>query len=254
MSAYVSLHGRILERAVTFGVERAVLEHEVLGVAERLFARYMAVDESQSARVPSEELSVQFRVVHRHVVHLPERVLRVYLRVANLYIARVLEDVLRVRHQSVHLHVAAVHERVRTLVQYHVLQLQSVDAPERLVGIVHGYVLQRQILHLAEELRTVYHAVLHVHIVRVPYRRARARSEIAVAYVRSLHVPQRVLALEVAVAADDVAALLYARFAEGDAHVVELHVVYLEERTLSAENLVTDLFHNDCMKFECSRI
>ena len=93
-----------------------------------------------------------------------------------------------------------------------------------------------------------------MHIVRVPYRRARAWSEIAVAYVRPLYVPQRVFALEVAVAAYYVTALFNARFAEGDTHVVELNVVYLEERTLSTENLITDFFHNICMKFECSKI
>ena len=57
-------------------------------------------------------------------------------------------------------------------------------------------------------------------------------------------MPQRILAFKVTVAAHDVATLLYTRFTEGDANVVEFHVVDFEERTLSAENFVAYLFHN----------
>ena len=128
--------------------------------------------------------------------------------------------------------------------QHHVLKRQTVDAPECLVGIVDCDVLEREVLHLTEELRTVDDAVLHVHVVRIPDGRTRSGREIAVAYVRTLDVPQWVFALEVTVAAHDVATLLDARFAECDANVVELHVVDFEERTLSAEYLVSYLFHN----------
>ena len=128
--------------------------------------------------------------------------------------------------------------------EHHILYLQPVNAPESLVGVVDGDVLQREILHLTEELRTVDDAVLHVHIVRIPYSRARSRREITVADVRSLDVPERVFALEVAVAADNVAAFLYARLAERDANVVEFRVVYFEERTLSTEYLISNFLHN----------
>ena len=161
-----------------------------------------------------------------------------------LYVTRVLEHILGIRLQSVYTYVAAVHEGISALVQHHVLKRQPVNAPECLVGIVDCDVLEREVLHLAEEFGTVDDAVLHVHVVRVPDGRTRFGREIAVAYVRTLDVPQRVFALEVAVAANDVATLLDARFTKSDANVVELHVVDFEERTLSAENLVCYLFHN----------
>ena len=155
-----------------------------------------------------------------------------------------LEHVFGIRLQSVDAYIAAVHEGIGALVQHHVLKRQSVDAPECLIGIVDCDVLEREVLHLAEELWTVDDAVFHVHIVRIPDGRTRSGGEIAVAYVRALDVPQRIFAFEVAVAAHDVATLLDARFTKSDANVVELHVVDFEERTLSAENLVSYLFHN----------
>ena len=53
LSANVSLEGGLVERAVAFGVDVAVLNHQVLGVAQWLLARDVAVAESQSARMPS---------------------------------------------------------------------------------------------------------------------------------------------------------------------------------------------------------
>ena len=53
VSANVRLEGGVFEGAVAFGVEGAVLKHQVLGVAQRLLARDVAVDQSQSARMPT---------------------------------------------------------------------------------------------------------------------------------------------------------------------------------------------------------
>lgn len=49
VSADVCLEGGIFEGAVAFGVEGAILKHEVLGIAQRLLARDVAVDEAQTA-------------------------------------------------------------------------------------------------------------------------------------------------------------------------------------------------------------
>ena len=72
VSAYVRLESGIFEGSVAFGVEGAVLKHQILGVAQRLLARDVAVDQSQSARMPTEKLAVELRVVHGYVVNLPE--------------------------------------------------------------------------------------------------------------------------------------------------------------------------------------
>ena len=60
------------------------------------------------------------------------------------------------------------HERVGTLVQFHILDLQAVDAPKRLVGIGYLDILQRHVLHLAEKLRTIDNTVSHHHVVAIP--------------------------------------------------------------------------------------
>ena len=59
VSLYVGMYGGIFESAVACGVERAVLKHQVLGIAQRLFACYVAVYEPQILRVPSQILAVE---------------------------------------------------------------------------------------------------------------------------------------------------------------------------------------------------
>ena len=49
VSADVRLEGGVFEGSVAFGVEGAVLKHQILGVAQRLLARDVAVDEAQTA-------------------------------------------------------------------------------------------------------------------------------------------------------------------------------------------------------------
>ena len=168
MSSDVGAHCGILERAVACGVEGAVLKHQILRVTQRVLARYVAVDEAQVLGVPPQILSVEHRVVHGDVLRLPERVLGSYARVAYLGVPHILEHILRVALQSVHNYVAAAHEGVGALVQGDVAYVQTVDVPESLVGIVYLHVLESEVLHLAEELRTVYHAVLHGHVIRIP--------------------------------------------------------------------------------------
>lgn len=53
-SADVGLEGGIFKCPVAGRVESAVLEHEVAGIAQRLFSGDMAVDQPEVAGVPSE--------------------------------------------------------------------------------------------------------------------------------------------------------------------------------------------------------
>ena len=99
-----------------------------------------------------------------------------------LHVLAVLEDILGIALQSVNVDVAAEHERISTFVNCKVTNLQSVNAPESLVGIVDYHILNGKVLHLAEQFRSIDNGVAHNHIVRVPYSRARAHLEVAVCY------------------------------------------------------------------------
>ena len=85
-----------------------------------------------------------------------------------LYILAILEHIFRIALQSVNIHILAEHERISTLMQCHVPDLQSLNAPESLISIIDGYVLQFQVPHLPEELRAVDDAILHLHIITIP--------------------------------------------------------------------------------------
>ena len=52
--------------------------------------------------------------------------------------------------------------------QFHVLDLNAVHLPEGLIGIGDLHILQRQVLHLTEELRPVDARVSHHQVVGVP--------------------------------------------------------------------------------------
>ena len=237
---YLALHRHVevravLEHAVARLVDGAVFQRHVVGVAQYLLAAEVAAHELQVLRVPADVLAVDVGVVDRHVVALPERVLGGDVGVVYLHVAAILEDIFRVARQSVHDDAMTVHEGVGAAVQRHVVHLHVVDMPEGLVGIVDGDVLQGEVLHLAEELRTVYHAVAHSHVVAVPDGRARARREIATRDEAAVHVPPGVFAIKLAVVALYVVAALYRRLAVGHGYVLQLYVVGAKQRALAAE-------------------
>ena len=74
--------------------------------------------------------------------------------------------------ESIDIYILRKHERVCTLVELNVLNLESVNAPECLIGIINLHVLQGQVLHLTEEFRSIDYGILHDHIIAVPYCRA----------------------------------------------------------------------------------
>lgn len=61
--------------------------------------------------------------------------------------------------------------------QLHILQLQSINTPEGLISIIDLYILELQMLHLAEELRAIDHTVAHHHVAAIPNGRATARGK-----------------------------------------------------------------------------
>ena len=50
----------------------AILQYEVVGIAERLLTGYMAIHQPEIVRMPAEIFAVEFRIVDCHILHLPE--------------------------------------------------------------------------------------------------------------------------------------------------------------------------------------
>ena len=70
--------------------------------------------------------------------------------------------------------------------------LQVLDAPECLVGILKLHILHRYIVHLTEQFRSVDDGILHHHIIAIPDGRTTAHLEVTVGYQRLIHMPQGV--------------------------------------------------------------
>ena len=98
----------------------------------------MAVDQPEVFGVPAQIFTIENRIVDGHILCFPERVLRRNLRIAYLGVLHILEYIFGVAHQSVYFDVLAEHEWIGAVVQRHVIQRESVYAPECLVGIVDG--------------------------------------------------------------------------------------------------------------------
>ena len=108
--------------------------------------------------------------------------------------------------------------------QFDILQAQSVDLPEGLVGIHDLYVLQFHVPHLAEELRAIDAAAAHDEVVGIPDGRARPLGKVTVFYQCAVDVPPRVLAIEAAVGSLHVLALFDARLSIRDGDVLQARV------------------------------
>ena len=164
-AAYVGVERGVFESPVARGVEGAVFQHQIVRVAQGLFARDVAIDQTQIPGVPAQVFSVQFRVVDGHVLHFPKGVLGGYLGVVYLYVLHVLEYVLAIAFQAIHVDVLAKHEGVGALVQFQAFHADAVTTPKDFVGIVHLYILYVDVVHFAKHLRGVYHCVAHRQVV-----------------------------------------------------------------------------------------
>ena len=248
-SADVGMDGAVLKGTVTVLAEGAVLQDKIMGIAERLLAGDVAVDQTQIPRMPAEILSIQFRVVDRDILNLPEGVLRGDLEVAQLGVLHILEYIFAFAVKSVHTDVAAEHERIGATSQSEIADIDAGAFPEHLVGIVHHHILKFQIRHLAKHLRRIDHRVRHLEVVRIPEGRTAADGKTAVLDSEPVNMPERIVALEQAVDGLDVATLLDSRLTGTDDDVLESEVMRGEKRTLPSEFLILNRFHI-CLYFQ----
>ena len=242
-TAYVGVQSGILESAVAGRVESAVLQHEVVSVAEGLLARDMAIDQTEVAGVPAEILPIKLRVVYGHILHFPEGILSGDFRIMYLHVFHILEHIFAVAFKSVYAYVTAEHKRICAAVELKVANIEPLATPEDLISIVHHHTFYLDIAHLAEHLGRVNHRVLHFQVVAIPECGAAADIEIAAVDDETVYMPEGVVALETAVGRHDVAALLYGRLALAYGHVVEVQVVRGEQRALASKLGVADCLH-----------
>ena len=146
----------------------------------------------------------------------------------HFYVLTILKHVLRIALQSVDIDILREHERISTTMQSHILDLKAVDFPEGLVGIRDLYILQFQIPHLAEELRTIDARVPHHHIIGIPDSRTGPESEIAVLYISTINMPPRVFAIKLTPVRLDITALLDTTLTVLDSDILNSQIVLCE--------------------------
>jgi len=243
VSSYVGNDVAVFKHSVAVLVEGAVLQHQVVGIAQQLFSSEVAVDEVHVFRVPCQVLSVEYGVADGDVLALPEGVFCHDVGIVYLHVLAVLEHVLRVALQSVHLHVFAEHEWVCAVVQLQVVCLDVLASPECLVGIVDDHVLQSQVVHLAEHLRCVDACVAHVEMVAVPQCRACPGIELAVVYRKVMYVPKRIFAPKAAVHGLNVRALLDGALAIANRNILQSQLMAAVQWALALEMSVSYSLH-----------
>ena len=193
--------------------------------------------------MPCQVLTVEDAVADGHVLALPEGVFRHDVRLVDFHILTILEHVLGVALQVVDAYVLAEHEGIGAVVQLQVRGLDVLAAPKGLVGIVDDHVLQLQVFHLAEHLRSVYACVTHHEVVGIPEGRPCPCIELTALHKETVDMPQRVLPPEVTVHDVNVGTFLDGTLALANGHMLQPQVVALEERTLSLKMLVPDNLH-----------
>ena len=92
--------------------------------------------------------------------------------------------------------------------QFQIFDVQILATPEHFVGIVYLYVLDFDVVHLAEHLGGVDTCVRHFQIIGVPQSRTPADIEETTVDNETVHVPEGIISLEPAINGFDVAAFL----------------------------------------------
>ena len=216
--------GRILKRQVGIGCERAVLQHQILAVAEGLRAGYTTTHEPEVLGVPTEVFGMDFGVIDSAVAALPESILGVQHGMVNLDIAGVLEGILARQLQMADTQALGLEERVVGVVDVEVGQLSVTATPESFRAIGHAQAFDGQTVYLAEGFGCIERAVRHAQTAHIPERSPVRGGEMAAGAAHILALPERVHAFEAAVVGLNAAALLESRFALADGDVAELDV------------------------------
>ncbi len=165
----------------------------------------------------------------------------------NFDIAGILENIFTVALQSVNIYIVTEHKRIGSAMELQVFDMYIVATPKHLVGIVHSNILQVEMTHLTEHLRSIYYCIAHFQMVAIPQCGASTDSKIAVFYLEAMNVPERIITFKAAVRCLNISTFLYCRLALRNEHIVEMQVVGAKERTLTTELLVFYKLHICCV-------
>lgn len=139
-----------------------------MGIAERLLAGYVAVDQTEIARVPTEIFAVKLGIIDGDVLTFPKSVLGGDFSVVDLDVAGILEHIFAVADKSVDSDTTAKHEGVGSAVEVEILDSDVLAAPESFVSIIDDYIFDVDACHFAKHFGSVNHRVGHFQVRAIP--------------------------------------------------------------------------------------
>ena len=93
MSADVGIDMTVFKHAVARFVEGTVLEHQIVGIAQELFANEVTIHQAYILRVPGQVFTVEYGVVDVDVLAFPERVFCNDVRISQFHVPAILKHV-----------------------------------------------------------------------------------------------------------------------------------------------------------------
>ncbi len=158
------LDGGIFKSQISVSAHCAVLQYEVVAVAQWLGLGDVAADEAEVLRVPGKIFTINHRIDDGDILGLPEGILGVQDAVPDLHVLGVLETVVAVQFDVGQLDILAVHKHIVGPVDHRILDLDVLTVPERLSAARNLDVLQFDAVHPAEGLRSVDDSVVDLAI------------------------------------------------------------------------------------------
>ena len=238
MSVQPGTHVRVLEGQVGISAEGAVLEHQVVAVAQGLGAGDMAVDKAQAVRIPTEVLAVQLAVAHSDTHGVPQGVFAVNLGVTYQHVVTVLEGIIAVLLVSVDDHMVGVHKQVVGIEHLDIFEGDIAAMPQGFLRIWEFDTADIQPFEFTEHLGRFDTAVAHHAVSAVPQRGTGALGEIAAFDLEVACVPEWVLAAKLAMTCHDITRCLQSALAGIDDYVFQLQIVSGEQRPFAPVFLI----------------
>lgn len=240
---FYTLHHPIrtpLQRAIGIGREGAILENEVVAVAQWLCAGDTTTNKTKVESIPAEVLAFDVRVIDRDVLAIPEGIFRIQHSVADLYTAGVLERVLALQLEIGDLELLRMQKSILGIMHLDVHQFSASAMPKGLDSIGDFRAFDEDIFELSKDLRRIYLTVLESQIPAVPHRGSVRRGKDTFFALHLLALPKRVFAFETAIHSRHASRLLESRLPLADSDAVEFDITALIQRPLAIEIFIRD--------------
>ena len=162
MAFHCCLDGRIFKSQICVRAHCAVLQYEVVAVAQRLGLGDVAADKAEVLRVPGKIFTVDDGIDDGDILGLPEGIFGVQHTVPDLHILGVLETIVAVKLDVGEFNILAVHEHIVGSVDHRIFDHDVPAVPESLRSARNLNVLQLDSVHPAEGLRCVDDSVVYL--------------------------------------------------------------------------------------------